>query len=385
MLLPDMLTLRNMWRVMSTSGRDSAVAGSFFLSGAQLVFAASGYLVNVGLARILGPNAYGQYGVTISILVWLEILLSMGLATVTAKMAAESPESAKTITMLTLHYVAALSIILYGIAWVTAKPIGSLLLDEEIAVYLKIAAIDLLFFGVLKVLTVVNNGIRAYARASLITITYAISKAALILGLAASGFGVKGALLGNIGATVFGLIIALFFMKQLQEQPIDRKRFLSVLKISLPTTIWAICIILLMSMDLWVAKAIVGGEKTGYYVAAMALARLVYILSTGARTIVLPEISSRLARKGYRQARRSLARMTLIFLPAMLFSILLLGLFSEQLVRIVYSEVYSPAVPILRVLLVAYFAVTFCEFFSDALTAIGKATSNTLRIGTAGL
>jgi len=66
-------TLGRSFRKISKS---SAFSGSVFLSLAQCAFALSGYLVNVGLARFLGPTGYGQYGVTISVLTWLEILLS---------------------------------------------------------------------------------------------------------------------------------------------------------------------------------------------------------------------------------------------------------------------------------------------------------------------
>ena len=353
----------------------SALSGSFFLSLGQVVFAFSGYLVNVGLARILGPDVYGQYGVTISVLIWLEILLSVGLATATTKMAAELPESAKTIVRLTLKYTVYCSLILLFLTLFMAGPIAGWLSDDQLSVYLRIAAVDLLFYGILKVLMAVYNGIRRYAKTSLIIIVYAISKAGLIVGLAAGGFGIKGALVGNFIATVFGLIIGFWFMKQLEERPVDRERFYSALKISLPSTIWAICIILLMSTDLWVAKAIIGGETIGYYVAAAALAKLVYFLSTGIRMIVLPEISAHIVKSGYGKAKNSMVRMTLFSLPVILGFILLLQFFSDQIVQIVYSKAYSPAAPILRVMLLAYFAVTFCEFFCHALTAVGKAWS----------
>ena len=353
----------------------SALSGSFYLTLAQVAFAFSGYLVNVGLARILGPDVYGQYGVVISVLVWLEILLSVGLATATTKMAAESPESAKTIVRLTLKYTVYCSLILLFLTLFMAGPIAGWLSDDQISVYLQIAAIDLLFYGILKVLMAVHNGIRRYAKTSLIIIVYAISKAGLIVGLAAGGFGIEGALVGNFIATIFGLLIGFWFMTQLEERPVDQERFYSALKISLPSTIWAICIILLMSTDLWVAKAMIGGEEIGYYVAAAALAKLVYFLSTGVRMIVLPEISALIATGGYGKAKRSTVKMTLYSLPFMLGFIFLLQLFSNQIVQIVYSKAYSPAAPILRVMLLAYFAVTFCEFFCHALTAVGKAWS----------
>lgn len=360
---------------------NSALSGSFFLSLGQVVFALCGYLVNVGLARILGPEIYGQYGVTISVLLWLEILLSFGLATATTKMAAESPESAGTIVSLTLKYTACFSLILLSLTLFMAPYVAGWFSDEQISLYLQIAAIDLLFYGILKVLMGVYNGIRKYATTSFIITIYAISKAGLIVGLAGTGFGIEGALVGNFAASVCGVIVGLGFVKDLEKRPVDRKRFYSVLKISLPSTMWAICIILLMSTDLWVAKAMIGGETIGYYVAAAALAKLVYFLSTGFRMTVLPEISARIVNSGYRKARISIIRMTLYFLPVMLGVIFLLIIFSDRIVALVYSEAYSPASPILRVMLPAYFAVTFCEFFCHALTAIGKAWSAALIFG----
>ncbi len=351
---------------------NKAVSGSFYLSLAQCIFAISGYLVNIGLARVLGPEVYGQYGVTISVLVWLEILLSTGLSTATTKMVAEKSESAGSIAWLFLRYMGICSLILFIVVMGLGGFMAKWLSDEQLEIYIRIAAIDLLFYGYLKILMAVHNGVRKYAGTSVIIIVYAISKAVFILGLAGFGFSIEGALVGNFIATLMGLIAGFFLVIRLDDAPLETKEVMPALKLTFPSTIWAVCIILLMSTDLWVAKAIIGGQQIGYYVAAAALARIVYLLSTGIRIIVLPEISKLIACGNYGKAKESLIRMTIGFLPVLLGLTVFLNVFSERIISIVYSVSYKPAAPLLSIMVVGYFALTYCEFFSRALTAIGK-------------
>jgi len=362
-------TLGRSFRKISKS---SAFSGSVFLSLAQCAFALSGYLVNVGLARFLGPTGYGQYGVTISVLTWLEILLSTGLVTTATKLTAEMPRSATSIVWLTLRYMAVFSVFLFVVSQLLSRPISIWLSDESIRVYLQIAFIDLLFYGFMKVIMGVQNGLRKYIRTSVIVFSYAVSKAVLILGLAGGGLLVKGALVGNFLATIVGIGVGFLLTRGLDNHTVDRDQFRYAARITLPSTVWAVSVLLLMSTDLWVAKAMIGGKEIGYYVAAATLARLIYVLSTGVRIIVLPEVSSLLANGAHRKARRSIMQLMMGFLPILLGMAIGLQLFSEQIIVLVFSETYRPAAPILRWMGWGYLAITYCEFFARGLTALGK-------------
>jgi O-antigen/teichoic acid export membrane protein len=60
------------------SGASVAARGTIELLVARGCFLVSGYLIAVILARGLGPLEYGVYGVVMSLLVWLEMLGSIG-------------------------------------------------------------------------------------------------------------------------------------------------------------------------------------------------------------------------------------------------------------------------------------------------------------------
>ena len=368
----DRFSFGKLGRSFRQISKNSAFSGSIFLTLAQCVFALSGYLVNVGLARFLGPTGYGQYGVTISVLTWLEILLSTGLVTTATKLTAEMPKSAMAIVGLTLRYMAVFSVLLFVAAQFLSKSISIWFSDEIIRVYLQIAFIDLLFYGVMKVIMGVQNGLRKYIRTSVIVLSYAVSKAVLILGLAGGGFLIKGALVGNFLATMVGIGVGFLLTRGLDNHILHRERFRYAARITLPSTVWAVSVVLLMSTDLWVAKAMIGGMEIGYYVAAATLARLIYVLSTGVRVIVLPEVSSLLANGAYRKVRRSILQLMMGFLPVLMVMAIALQVFSEQIIVLVFSEAYRPAAPILKLMGWGYLAITYCEFFARGLTAVGK-------------
>jgi len=353
--------------------RDTAVRGSFMLTIGQFIFVFSGYVINVGLARILGPVGYGQYGVVISILVWLEIILSVGFLTAATKMAAEAPEAARYLIKMIAKMVSGMGIILLLITFFLTPHISRWFLDKQIIVLLPIAAIDLLFFGSYRILVGVQNGIRNFKEATVIMVAYALSKIAFIFGFVVVGFGIIGALVGNTIASVVGIIVGMLYMSNLRESPIEKSKFYNNLRVALPSTIWAISIMLLMSTDLWVAKAVLGGKQIGYYVAALAIAKLIWFLSRGIRMLVIPEISRNVAYSSIKKARRALIKLLLLFLPIFTPLVIILQITAEQVIQLVFSEIYILAVPLLKVLLISYFLISLCEFFSSALIALGKA------------
>ena len=75
--------------------RHKVAHGTIYLMAAELIVIASSYLIHIGLARWLGPAAYGRFGVILSIIFVTKILFLTGITLGVSKYVAEQKEKAK--------------------------------------------------------------------------------------------------------------------------------------------------------------------------------------------------------------------------------------------------------------------------------------------------
>lgn len=353
---------------------DTSFKGSVLLSIGQVMFAISGYAVNVGLARLLGPLEFGKYGVIISILVWLEILLSVGYASAVAKMVAEHPAAAKKIIGLVIKKITKWGGIILFICVIFSPVLADIFKDPKIKIFLPVAAIDLLFYGSYRIYLRANTALRNFKKSTAIIVIYSLAKIIFILTPVALGTGVIFALIGNFIASIVGALAGFFYIRNLKDKEnFEVNDFNQKIKITLPITVWATSAMLIMSMDIWVAKALVGGQQMGYYVVASTIAKLTYFLSLGIRGLVLPEVSRKESSEDFRGAMRYLYKLLLLFLVIFIPFVLVLQVFPEAIIKLLFSAVYISAVPLLKVLSVGYFFITLSEFFALTLIAVNRA------------
>jgi stage V sporulation protein B len=63
--------------------------GTVWLMIAMIIFMGSGYIIHIGLARVVSPDEYGIYGVILSLLAITEIFLQNGVPQSVSKFVAE--------------------------------------------------------------------------------------------------------------------------------------------------------------------------------------------------------------------------------------------------------------------------------------------------------
>lgn len=73
---------------MSNKGNIMA-KGTIYLMFAQAILLASGYIIHVGLTRILSPLEYGRFGVILGLLMIIQIFLNVGIPETVSKFISE--------------------------------------------------------------------------------------------------------------------------------------------------------------------------------------------------------------------------------------------------------------------------------------------------------
>jgi O-antigen/teichoic acid export membrane protein len=355
--------------------QDKVVRGSSLLTLGQAAWAASGYVVTVVLARALGVEGYGTYGLIISILVWLEMILAPGIGMALEKSVASQPQKAGILWRQAVWIQGAIAAALFGATFILAPVIANLLNDPQLTFFLRFAALDLLFFGFFRLGRGLDTALQRFGRVALIMGIYALVKAAAIPVLALTELGLSGAIAGNTlasvvgGAVVFKLARGLTGTSSTHLADELRQNFLSVIPLSLFITTSQI----LVSLDLWVVKFI-GSPDTiiGLYVAATMLPKALIIISAGRMGMMNAVVGRSRADGDYKSTRQALLKVSMFFGAMTGAGVLVVYMLANFLITLIFSESYAAGTPYLKALILSYGAFAIAEMLSSALIAFDR-------------
>ena len=120
--------------------------GTFLLLVGQILALLSGYGMNVFLARYLGPEEYGSFGVVHSILLMTELCVIAGVPNALKKFIGMNPKISARLHRVLLPWQMGLGFVLGCLGFFLAPTISHMMKDESIVFILQIAFIDVVFF-----------------------------------------------------------------------------------------------------------------------------------------------------------------------------------------------------------------------------------------------
>ncbi len=300
----------------------SASRGTFLLTAAQLWHAVSGYLVFIVGARILGREDYDGLVLVIWTMTTLEVFVVDGVPKAVSWWTARLPEGAAGIARRGLVLTLGLACAVGGALALAAPLVVATWGEPDLATSVRLSALDLVAFVAFAVLTQSVNGLRRYGAQASIWFLYSTAKVLGILGLLRMGWGVEGAVLGYVIASVLGSLAAAVISaphlvgRRGRDLP-DRSR---LLRFGLPNGTLGLCLMALVNVDLWAAKRASGDDGTaGDYAGASMLARALFFVFKAFGDALFPAVAGALARGQASQARsisrRGLAQLCCLMLP----------------------------------------------------------------------
>jgi O-antigen/teichoic acid export membrane protein len=360
--------------------------GALYVSLGQGVFLLSGFFLHAFLARWLTPALYGVFGVAMTVLVWLEIIVNNGVPSALIKFLPDASFSERSIRQAAARSQAAISASLFLVMFLTAPLLANLLRDPALTGYLRLAFLDILAMGAYAYFRGMLNGWRVFRRLSLTIAFYSLVKLLAILLLVYLGFGVQGALIGNVIASLGGLAAGIYWTRRPKggarakpETPsreeddqdaritMDERQLMAFV---VPTVLLTLTSNVLLGLGLMGVKALAGDpDQVGYYSAAVKLAEAPRLVLLAFSFTLLPSLSYAIGAHDLPQSRRYLQQ-TIRLLALVLLPILaIVTSTAGPLVTFVYSDTYRSAAPILTVLIFAYAAYTVYITLVTALLA----------------
>lgn len=359
------------------------VKASLWLSLSELAFTFSGYVIHAVLGRYMGPSEYGRYSLIVTFSTMIIMLIGSGIPTAMSKYLSEifntHPEYIPTIkkTGAKLQFVV---ISIVTILYFFLSPVfANLLNDPSLTRLFQISSLIIPSFALASFYFYYFTGIHEFGKQAFLKFTRSIAKVVFIVGLGLY-FKSAGAVLGQALAplTVFidAYLIDPFRKGKMKEIKPDTKyefHWKKLLNFAWPITLFMIFYELMISIDLYMVKAILQDDvQTGIYNAALTVGRIPYYIFYFLTIILLPKISQTtsqgLEKETVKTLRTSMRFLFMFLLPI----VAILSLFSESAIRFFYGAKFSDAGPSMSILVVGVGFLTVFYILSFVLNGAGK-------------
>ncbi|MDP3685890.1 MAG: oligosaccharide flippase family protein [bacterium] len=334
--------------------RTTRLSGAAALAVSQAILIALGYVTHLIVGKIGGPPLYGIYGVVLSLMSIINMLLTLGIPVAASKEVAEDEANSGGVFVSALRLQLLFAAVLSMATIFLAQPLAAVLGDPRLAPLIRFTALIFPSTAVYALFSNYFNGLHAFAAQARLTVLYAIVKLAGSVGLlfffrsvtaALSGF-----IFGGLAATAIGFLQSWTTIRSRIRARIPPQR-LFVFAGSFVGT--SIALQILMSLDLFLVKRfLLDDTLVGYYNAATTIARIPYFILQGLGFVFLPSVA-RLFKEDVARARefiREVFRYLFLFLAPIT---ALAATTSKALVRFFFSADYIPAARSLTLLSIA--------------------------------
>jgi stage V sporulation protein B len=359
--------------IARTAGR-----GVLYITSAKIFFIAAGYAIHFSLPRLLeAKELYGIYGVVVSLVNVLNMVLVQGAVQAVSKLVSESEARSDDVRKAALKVQAWVG---GGLAIAYAAGAGLIAdfqRDPSLALYYRVSALVVLFYGFYAVFIGVLNGRREFRSQALFDVSYATLKMGLIVAAAALGFSILGVFAGFAVASAL-VAIAAAVIVGLRGGRSSREIERRLLAFMLPVMAYTLVLNVLLTLDLWLLKALLPAEgvkeAAADYTAAQVISRIPYQATLSITFVVFPLIS-RATFEGDRAATQAFIRVALRYsLIALAGMVAILGGAAGELVVIAYPSAYGTAAPALEWLSGAMLLYAVFAILGAIINGSGRAT-----------
>jgi O-antigen/teichoic acid export membrane protein len=345
-----------------------SVRGSLILFVSNLFATAILAITTILVARLLGPTNYGIYSLALVIPGILQLFIGFGALPAVIRYAAYytsigRQEEAKRFTMNVMIFLFVTGTVLTVISFLLAGSLSTLVLQRpDLGPYVQLTSVSVLGTTILQTATASAIGWNWMALSGSTFVSQALIKLVLAPFLVILGFGVAGALVGNLASSFLaGTIgVAVLYLKRLRGFGSVRNFVADVKEMNVyGIPVYAGTVISgLASYFVFVLLARIANDAVyGYYQAAVNLTSPITLLASAMISALFPAFASIDGVKAdvnsaFRHAYRFVA---FLLTPLVVFMIAGAG----PLMRILYGHAYTAGVPYLQLLAFASLPIAF--------------------------
>ena len=344
-----------------TAGR-----GVIFIALAKLYFMVAGYAIYFTLPRLLGTEVlWGNYLLVVGLVSVIDNVIVTGTIQGVSRFTAQDDSLAQAVKRAALKVQLVLGCSITAAYLIAAPYIAEWERDPGLASLYRLSAGIMFCYAFYAVFVGSLNGQRQFGRQAALDVTFATLRAAAILGFAAAGWGVAGAVGGFVAAAAVILVASASWVGLPLDTggatfPMGR-----IWRFMLRLFLYTLCLNLVMRVDLFLLKRVAGtlgsGEAgqtmaemasayAGYYGTAQSLAFIPYQAILAVAFVIFPLVSRSTFEEDL-TATRSYIRQTLRF--SLIFAAgvaVVLMANPEAVINVPYQDRYRVGGAALRIL-----------------------------------
>ncbi|MDO8566273.1 MAG: oligosaccharide flippase family protein [Candidatus Moranbacteria bacterium] len=355
-----------------------------WLTVAEIIYNLSGYIVHSATGRILGPEAYGRYGLVITLTTMVIVLIGNGIPTTMSKYLSaafeKSPEQIFGIRLSAMKLQAIIMGVVTLVFFFSAPAIAWLLHDPSLTPLFQLSALVIPTFAAASFNLYFFVGLHFFRLQAILKIIRSLGRVLFIIALAYI-FGVKGAISGNILSPLVVFLVGFLLEEMLMKKYFPAAHtakttstfpYRTLLRYAWPLTVFLLFYECILTFDLYFVKSLLQSDyQTGIYNAAITVGRIPYYLFYALAIILLPAIAKTTAENNMRETEnlvnRSLRLLTLLLFPL----VTLLALYAPQVLSLFYGERYEAAAAPMSIYAVGVGFLTIFYVLSFALNGAG--------------
>ncbi|MDT7781464.1 MAG: hypothetical protein QOC99_3976 [Acidobacteriota bacterium] len=351
--------------------------GRHLLGGTLRIFTAEALLVPVGvltaayLGRRFGPEGYGLLTLASVFVVWAQSNVAAALSQPSIKLIGDAGVDWRPVGTAVLRLYLLTGCVLGLVVWALSKPLASLMAEPELAVYLKVLAIDVPIFCASQAHRNIIVGMGHFQRRALVAAVRWVARLLFVVAFVELTGSPVGALWGSVCAS----LVELFACRLFVRPELFRRGALPLRRLcgyALPLVAAALCMSLYARLDLILLK-LLGGTTidAGVYGVAQNLSMLPSLLSFALAPALLSTISRALREgdvAGARRLGRQAMRAVLLLLPA---AAIIAGA-APELIELIFGHEFLGAALLLRLLIFGSVALLMISVTTSIMTAAGK-------------
>ena len=333
----------------------------------------SSYAVHIYLARLLGPEKYGVFGICLSIITICYVFLGSGVRQVVSKSVAKQKESAKYLLKRGLGVQLAMSITLGILVILSAKTMAQISNDMSLELPLYISAVIIITQSIFFVYMGILNGLKEFAAENFLLSTYSIVKAFVAIVFVYLGFAVIGGLSGFLVASFVSFIFGVILTRNLPGDKEHSVKISDMLRGTLPIIVIFSAKTIMMNVDLMAVKFLMaGGQFAGYYTSAAAISKLTYWYFVAFGVVLLPFVSSTYHNNNTEMTQNYVNKAIRYSLLTILPIVFIISFYANEFIFLIYGDTYNPAGIVLRILIWGLLGIGLLYLFANIMVGIGQ-------------
>lgn len=321
--------------------------GIFQETLAKIILILSGFILNLFLARRLGPAEYGVVGIVTSFLFVFEIFLTNGLRQALSKIISSKEVNLRILWKKSFLIQMVLCAFLILIGLLSLNWIVNLLKIEPYKEFLFLFFLIIPIEGIFYINLGFLNGLQKYKQHAFANSFYSLTRVVFSLFfLYILSNGILAVLLGTLLAYTFSIFTSK--IRFINDESTDSISIKYLINTTIGTLIFYLLVNIFLNLDILLLRGFgLTKIQIGYYKASASVGIALYFLISSVLQVSYPIISKLFSQKAFADLRKILTTLFLAIFYLTVLAFLFTNIFSKLIITLLFGVEYSLAATVL--------------------------------------